>query len=233
MKHIVVTGGARGIGRAIVEQLAGAGYTVTATYKGSKEAANEIAGKYPNVTFCRVDLENRKELDEFITQLNAGPAVDVLVNNAGIYVGKPFENMSEAELYQQVDLNFAAPARLMHGLLPGLQKSKIPLVINISSQAATGKLTGEAMYSAVKAALTTLSFVLRAELNQKGIRFVSVEPFGVNTYGIPEPSEMVLPEELAKLIQYAVELPEHLQLDTLSVSHISQARPDFPDWIER
>ena len=233
MKHIVVTGGGRGIGRAIVEELAKAGYKITSTYNESEKASKEVTAKYPTVTYKQLDLENRKSLNEFIDELNEGPDVDVLVNNAGIYVGKPFENMTEAELYQQTDLNFAAPARLVHGLLPSLKKSKAPLIINISSQAATGKLTGEAMYSSVKAALTTLSFVLRAELNPQGVRIVSVEPFGVNTYGIPEPSGMVLPEELAKLIRYAIELPDHLQLDTLSVSHIKQARADYPEWIER
>lgn len=233
MKHILVTGGARGIGRAIVEELAAAGYTITATYNQSKAAAEEVTKKYPKVTYLSVDLENRKDLDAFIDKLNKGPAIDVLVNNAGIYTGKAFEKMTEVELYQQVDLNLATPARLMQGLLPSLKKAKAPLIINISSQAVNAKLTGEAMYSAVKTAVTTLSYVLRAELNQKGIRLVSVEPFGVNTYGIPEPSGLVLPSELASIIRYAVEAPDHLQLDTISVSNIKQPRPDFPEWVEQ
>jgi len=89
------------------------------------------------------------------------------------------------------------------------------------------------MYSAVKAAVSTLSYVLRAELNPEGIRVTAVEPYGVNTYGIPEPSGIMLPEDLAKTIRYVVELPDHLQLDTVCMSHIKQTRPDYPGWIQR
>jgi 3-oxoacyl-[acyl-carrier protein] reductase len=233
MKHVVVTGGARGIGKAIVEELAGHQYNVTATYHKSKKSADSVVAKYPNVRYVAVDLEDRQALDAFIRQLTEGEAIDVLINNAGVYVGKAFEKMTEAELYQQSDLNFAAPARMIQGLLPALKKAKAPLVINISSQAAHGRLTGEAMYSAAKAAVSTLSYVLRAELNPEGIRVTAVEPYGVNTYGIPEPSSMILPEELARTVRYAIELPDHLQLDTVCMSHVKQSRPDYPDWIER
>lgn len=232
MKHVVVTGGARGIGKAIVEELASNGYEVTATYHDSQKVAEEITAKYPSVTYKHVDLEDRKELDKLIKELSTKP-IDIIINNAGVYVGKRFTKMTEAELYRQVDLNFAAPARLIQGLVPALEKSKTPIVVNISSQSTTGKLTGEAMYSAVKAALSTLADVLRAELNQKGIRFVTFEPFGVNTYGVPEPSNMILPKDLAQIVRQAIEVPDHIQLDTIRVSHIKQDRPDFPEWVEK
>ncbi len=233
MKHILITGGAKGIGRAIVEELAARDHKITATYNSSKAAADSIMKKFPNVQYVRVDLEDRQALDACIRKLvKAGP-IDVLINNAGIYLGKAFEKMSEAELYQQADLLIAAPARLIQGLLPSLKKSESPLIVNISSQAVQARLTGEAMYSAAKSAISTLSHVLRAELNPQGVRVTTVEPFGVNTYGIPEPSNLILPEDLAKLVRYAIEMPPHLQLDTFSVSHLKQARPDFPEWVEK
>lgn len=233
MKHILITGGAKGIGKALVEELATGDYKITATCNESKTAAKQVAAKLPNVEYVTVNLEDRKALDAFVAKMLKADPVDVLINNAGIYVGKPFEKMSKAELYQQVDLNLAAPALLIHELLPSLKKTQAPLIINVSSQAVHEHITGEAIYSAVKSAITTLSHVLRAELNPQGIRLVTVEPFAVNTYGIPEPSGMVLPEELAKTMRYAIELPDHLQLDTIGMSHIKQTRPDYPDWIER
>jgi 3-oxoacyl-[acyl-carrier protein] reductase len=233
MKHVFVTGGAKGIGKAIVEELAAHGYKITATYNSSKAAAETIMAKYPNVKFVAVDLEDRKTLDACIKQLLRAEPIDVLINNAGIYLGKAFEKMSETELYQQADLLFTAPARLIQGLLPSLKKSEAPLIINIASQAVQARLTGEAMYSAVKSAVATLSYVLRAELNPKGVRITTVEPFGVNTYGIPEPSNLILPGDLAQLVRYAIELPPHLQLDTLGVSHIDQSRPDYPELVEK
>jgi NAD(P)-dependent dehydrogenase (short-subunit alcohol dehydrogenase family) len=234
MKHILVTGGAKGIGRAIVEALAAAAeYKITATYFGSNAAADEIAASYPAVRFVKVDLQDRQALAAFITDLLAAEPIDVLVNNAGLYVGKPFENMTLDEVFQQIDLNFTAPTQLIHGLLPLLKKAKAPLIINISSQAVHERISGEAMYTAVKTALSTLAYVLRAELNPEGVRFVTVEPFGVNTYGLDEPSSMILPEELAKMVLYAIEMPDHLQLDNLGISHLKQSRPDYPDWIEQ
>jgi 3-oxoacyl-[acyl-carrier protein] reductase len=233
MKHVFITGGAKGIGRAIVEELAAQDYKITAVYNQSKATADALMKKYPNVRFTKADLEDRQELDGLIERLSKGEPIDVLINNAGIYLGKAFERMTEAELYQQSDLLLAAPSRLMQGLLPSLTKAEAPMIINISSQAAHGRLTGESMYSAVKAAMSTLSYVLRAELNPKGIRVTAVEPYGVNTYGIPEPSDMLLPRELARTARYVIELPPHLQIDTVVMSHIKQARPDYPEWVER
>jgi len=233
MKHIVVTGGAKGIGRAIVENLATGDYKITATYNGSKDAADELAKKYPNVQFVKVNLQDRAAVAKCIQELSKLGPIDVLINNAGLYVGKPFATMTEAELLQQADLNFTSLAQLTHGLLPVLREAKAPLIINVSSQAVHDHLTGEAMYTAAKAAVSMLSQVLRAELNPEGIRVTTVEPYGVNTYGIPEPSDMILPEELARTICYAIELPDHLQLDTIGMSHINQARPDYPEHIEK
>jgi NADP-dependent 3-hydroxy acid dehydrogenase YdfG len=189
--------------------------------------------KFPNVQYVQVDLENRQALDACIKKFVKTEPIDVLVNNAGIYMGKAFEKMTEVELFQQIDLLFAAPARLIQGLLPSLKRSKSPLIVNVSSQAVEARLTGEAMYSAAKSAVSTLSYVLRAELNPKGIRVTAVEPFGVNTYGIPEPSNLLPAEDLAKLIRYVIELPPHIQIDTISPSHIKQTRPDFPEWVEK
>ncbi len=231
-KKVLITGGARGIGKAIVEGLAKNDYEVIATYYSSDKVADSISEQYSNVTFRKVNLKDRKELDQFIADIKKS-AVDVLINNAGVWLGKPFAKMSADELFEQVDLNFAAPARLTHGLLPVLKKAKAPIIINISSQAAHPVYPGEAMYSAAKAGLSTLSQVLRAECNPLGIRAVTVEPWGVNTYGIEEPSGMVTPEELAQTIRYVIEAPDHLQLERIGISHIKQWRGDYPDWIEQ
>lgn len=226
MKKILVTGGARGIGKAIVDELAGAGHKVVATYHASKPSNGKV-------DYRKVNLEDREELDAFIDQVAKEEPIDVLINNAGIYLGKVFEKMTKEEMFEQIDLNFAAPSRLMHGLLPALKKSKTPLIINISSQAAHPIMPGEAMYSAVKSALSTLSSILRIELNPKRVRLTTIEPWGVNTYGIPEPSNMILPKELAQVIKYVVEAPDHIQFDTINLSHVKQWRANYPEWIEK
>lgn len=231
-KRVLVTGGAKGIGKALVEALASKDYKVVATYSGSKESAEKLNKKYQNVSFYQVDLTDRSALNTFITEIMNSKPFDVLINNAGIWLGKPFEKMSETELFEQIDLNFAAPARLTHGLLPNLKQAKAPLVINISSQAAQPVFPGEAMYSATKSALSTLSQVLRAELNPVGVRVLTVEPWGVNTYGLPEPSGLVPPEDLANIILQAIETPDYIQLEKVGISHVQQSRGSYPDWIE-
>lgn len=233
MKRVLVTGGARGFGRAIVEELAPKGYEIIATYFQSKEAADEIATKCPNVRFIEVDLRNRETLDSFVGDINKESLIDVLVSNAGIWIGGVFEKATKEDIYEQIDLNFTAPTMLLHGLLPLLKKAKSPLVINISSQAAHPVYPGEAIYSAVKSALSTLSQVLRTELNPHGIRVSTFEPWGVNTYGVTEPSGMILPQELAQVIRYVMEAPNHLQFDTINLSHIKQWRGEYPDFIEK
>lgn len=225
-KRVLVTGGARGIGRAVVEELSSHGYEVIATHYKTTPVAQQ------NVTYYRVNLRDKKQINDFLNEVNSDP-LDVLINNAGLWLGKSFEKTSEDELFEQVELNFAAPARLMQGLLPALKKSKAPMIINMSSQAAHPVYPGEAMYSAAKAALSTLSQVLRMELSPKGVRVITVEPWGVNTYGIAEPSGLVLPEELAQTIRYVIEAPEHLMIEKVGISHIKQWRGKYPDWIEK
>lgn len=226
-KRVLVTGGARGIGKAIVEELTKNGYEVIATYNETKPA------ELKNVTYYQVNLRDKKAINKFIRQIASSDTLDVLVNNAGKWRGKLFERMTEDELYEQVELNFAAPARLMHGLLPTLRKSSAPLIINISSQAAHPIYAGEAMYSAAKSALSTLSQVLRTELNPSGVRVVTVEPWGVNTYGGKEPSGKLLPGEVAKLVNYVISAPDHIQFDTVGVGHIKQWRGEYPGWLEK
>ncbi len=178
MKRVVVTGGAKGIGRAIVEELASGDYKIIATFYHSAASAKELNTALPNVQYHQVNLRDKNESSNFLNKLNKEAPVDVLINNAGIWLGKPFENMTEDELYEQAELNFTAPARIIHGLLPLLKKAKAPIIINISSQAANPIFPGEAMYSAAKSGLSTLSQVLRAELNPLGIRVITLEPWG-------------------------------------------------------
>jgi NAD(P)-dependent dehydrogenase (short-subunit alcohol dehydrogenase family) len=230
-KRVLITGGARGIGRAILEELAPQGHDILATYFTSEKAAKDLAAKFPNVRFIKVDLRDRKDLEQFVKEIS-GESLDVLVNNAGLWIGKPFAKMSSEELLEQIDLNLTAPALLTRKLLSNLKKSKAPLVVTISSQAANPIFPGEAMYSAVKAGLSTLTNVLRTELNPEGVRLTTFEPFGVNTYGADEPSNMIVPQELAAVVRYVIEGPDHLQLDRIGMSHINQWRGEYPEWIE-
>lgn len=226
-KKVLVTGGARGIGKAIVEELAKNGYEVIATYNSTKPA------NLANVIYYQVNLRDKKEINKFLKKITAEPAIDILVNNAGIWCGKLFEQMSEDELFEQVELNFAAPARLIKGLLPTLKESKAPLIINISSQAAHPLYAGEAMYSASKSAISTLSQVLRTELNPGGVRVVTVEPWRVDTYGTKEPNDKLLSSEVAELVLYITEAPAHIQFETVGIGHIKQWRGEYPKWIKK
>ena len=99
MKTVLVTGGARGIGKAIVEKFAKAGYNVVLNYSKSEEAAYQLAQTYPNVRTFKADISNKKEVINMIEFAEQEfKQIDILVNNAGISSTGLIQDLSEEEL---------------------------------------------------------------------------------------------------------------------------------------
>src|SRR4051794_8869114 len=94
-KIALVTGGSRGIGRAIVEQLAGAGATVVFTYRQDRAAAEEVVRTTPNTTAVRADQEDLDSLAAMFEPVRDG--LDILVNNAGTVSAGPIDKLEPKE----------------------------------------------------------------------------------------------------------------------------------------
>jgi len=192
-KVAFVTGGSRGIGAAIVERLAGEGAKVAFTYVNGKEKAEALAGKLGQagftVTAFQADSAVRGEISAVMAQVVANwGKLDIVVNNAGIYIGKPFEQHIMADYDQTMAVNVGA---VVEACLFASQKMEHSgRIITIGSNMADKvPAAGGTLYSMSKSALVGLTKGLARDLGGRGITVNLVQPGSTNTDMNPENSE--------------------------------------------
>ena len=212
--NIVVTGASKGIGHAIVRQLAGPDHTIIALSRNGlllEELREECLNKEPAsrvipVVFDLMNIpEREKELFDQIR--SAVSTIDVLINNAGFLVNKPFGQLEPEDVENCLKVNFSAPLYLIRCLMPLLEKATKSHVVNIGSmagQAGSKKFPGLSVYSSSKAALATLTECLAEEYKEKGIKFNCLALGAVQTEmlaeAFPDLKAPLQPEEMASFI---------------------------------
>ncbi|MCX7251007.1 MAG: 2-hydroxycyclohexanecarboxyl-CoA dehydrogenase [Burkholderiales bacterium] len=166
-KTVIVTGGAGGIGGATCRRFAAEGAKV-AVFDMNLEAAEKVAADIRatggQAAAFKCDITDRAAVDAAVaaTEAQLGP-VDVLVNNAGWDVFKPFVKTVPAEWSKLIDINLTGALHMLHAVLPGMSERKSGRIVNIASDAARGGSSGEAVYSACKGGLVALSKTLARE----------------------------------------------------------------------
>jgi NAD(P)-dependent dehydrogenase (short-subunit alcohol dehydrogenase family) len=180
-KRALVTGGARGLGRAMAQALAEAGADVaiaSRTLEDCRAAADEIAratGRR-SVAFA-VDLMRFDALEGFVRQVEDGfGAVDVLVNNAGINIRGEVQELDESDWDSVVDTNLKAPFMLARALGPRMCARGWGRVINLGSILSVIALAGRAPYASSKAGLLGLTRVLALEWAGRGVTVNAICP---------------------------------------------------------
>lgn len=180
MPTAVVTGAGIRLGKAIALGLAGAGYDLALHVHQSTEGAEEVAGKARalgrSVTVYRADLGSPRGVESLASTLReAHPAIDVLVNNAGIFERLAFEDITREHYHRMMGINLEAPFFLTQALLPALRAAPSPLVVNLTDIAAERAESHYAHYSASKAGLIMLTRALAVELAPR-VRVNAVSP---------------------------------------------------------
>lgn len=176
MPSVLVTGAARGIGRATVLRLANAGWDV---YAGVRSAADgdELSRSASRVTPLVFDIVNVDQVADAARQV---PALDAVVNNAGIAVLGPLEGLPLDELRRQLEVNVIGQIAVTQAFLPHLRTSRGRIVFTSSlSGRVVTPLSGA--YNASKFALEAAADALRLELRPWGIGVSLVEPAQVST----------------------------------------------------
>ena len=178
MKTVLVTGGAKGIGRAIVEKFAENGYRVILNYKTSKEKAEEIKSKYSNVEIYKADVSNFSEVKKMCEEVGD---IDILVNNAGIAQTKLFTDITETDWDNMINTNLKSVYNCTKCVLDYMIHKKEGKIINISSM--WGEIGGscEVHYSASKAGIIGLTKALSKELALSNIQVNCVSPGIIDT----------------------------------------------------
>lgn len=184
-KTIIVTGGGGGIGGATCQRLARDGAKV-AVFDMNLEAAQKVADAIKatggSAAAFQCDITNRAQVDAAVaaTIAQLGP-IDVLVNNAGWDVFKPFTKTVPAEWDRLIAINLTGALHMHHAVLPGMVERKTGRIVNVASDAARGGSSGEAVYSACKGGLVALSKTLAREHARQGITVNVVCPGPTDT----------------------------------------------------
>lgn len=178
----LITGGTRGIGRAIAERLAGAGWRVHATYRSDDQAARATAEASAGaIVTHRLDGSDAAAVEALIAELDAREPLTLLVNNAGQTVDRLVHQVMADEIAALFDTNVLAAMHFCRALLPRMQRRKGGDIINISSLASGNVRVGNAFYGASKAALERFSASLALEAIRFGIVVNTIAPGFVQT----------------------------------------------------
>lgn len=178
MKKVLVTGGARGIGRAICKAFADEGYFVVINYHKSREAAEELSRTLPNSAVFQADVANK---DEVARMIEAFPDIDVLVNNAGVSVFGVFDGVCEDEVRRLYEVNLFGTLNVSRAVLPFMIRRKSGVIINISSMWGESGASCEVDYSASKSAVIGFTKALAKEVGPCNIRVNCVCPGVIDT----------------------------------------------------
>lgn len=201
---VLVTGGSRGIGRGIVEQLAMQGAQVVFTYRGQQNLAEDVAATLRSQGYwCRAvqadvaDSEASRALVENIEQ-DWGPIYG-LVNNAGITADKSFLTMPAELWHQVIDTNLTGTALLTQAVLQQMMYRKEGRVVMMASVGGLRASSGQANYSATKAGLIALTRTLSHEVARFNILVNAVAPGFIATEmtsAMPEAAQAAIPKQV-------------------------------------
>jgi NAD(P)-dependent dehydrogenase (short-subunit alcohol dehydrogenase family) len=184
-KNIIITGTSRGIGFELALQFANAGHHVLAI---SRKTPIELI-ENSKITCLSIDLSNSDELDK-ITQFVKNSwqnKVDVLINNAGLLISKPFEQLTFSDFEQVYKVNVFAVAELTKICIPFMEKgSHVVTISSMGGIQGSMKFPGLAAYSSSKGAVITLSELLAEEYAAQGIAFNVLALGAVNTEMLQE-----------------------------------------------
>ncbi len=185
-KVAVVTGGARGIGKAISQMYAAEGAKVAIVYRGSKEAAdalvNEIAAKGGTAKAYQCDASDRAAVNACVeTILKDMNQIDILVNNAGVIKDGLFLRMEPEHWDLVVNTNLGGTYNFTKPIVESMFRNRRGRIINISSVAADRFNKGQCNYSASKGAINAFTKALAVEIASRGVNVNAIAPGFIET----------------------------------------------------
>lgn len=175
---VLVTGGSRGIGRAVVRALVAEGRKVAFTYRDGEEAARALEGESAGLARAwRLDLSDRARPGAIVPEIEAalGP-IEGLVNNAAIRRDALLAATPDADWDDVVDANLGGAFRCCRAVLPGMITRRSGSIVNVSSLTAMRGVAGQSSYGAAKAGLIGMTKSLAREVGRRNVRVNAVVP---------------------------------------------------------
>jgi len=179
-KHVLITGGSRGLGLVLARQLADAGARLSICSRDPNElsrAVSDLTERGARVVAVECDVTDRDRVREFVAVARQGNGpIDVLINNAGVIRVGPFEEMREADYAESLLVHFWAPFYTTAEILPEMKARRQGRIVNIASFGGKVAVPHLLPYAAGKFALVGFSNGLRAEVAEHGIVVTTVCP---------------------------------------------------------
>ncbi len=177
-KIALVTGGSRGIGAAIALRLASEGATVVITYASNKKAADTVVAQIKelgsNAIAVKANVSSKQDTESLIAEIKKLGKIDILVNNAAIFLGGPLEAANLDQFDQIFNINVRGVVAITLAVLPFINDGG--RIINISSGAARASFANFSFYSATKAAIEALTRGWAQELGKRQITVNAIAP---------------------------------------------------------
>lgn len=231
-KFIVVSGGTKGIGKAIIERFSANGFNIITCSRNLSDLEAlkaDIENKYNNsVHIVKADLSRQEEVKNFVQSiLNITDHVDVLVNNSGVFIPGQIHTEEEGTLEKMIDTNLYSAYHLSRGLIPSMKKQGAGHIFNMCSIASITAYASGGSYSISKFAMYGMSKSLREELKEFNIRVTAVLPGATYTAsweGVDIPEERFMKSEDVAEAVYAAH-----QMSPSSVMEEVVIRPQLGD----
>lgn len=170
-KVVLITGASSGIGKSIGEYLHQKGFTVFGSSRNPDRVPNSVFPLIP------LDVRDHESIQSAVAKVLAiSGRIDILINNAGVGITGPLEEIPASEIRNNFDTNFFGPIEMMRAVLPCMRQQRSGLIINITSIAAYMGLPYRSVYSASKGALQLITEGLRMEVKPFGIHISTVAP---------------------------------------------------------
>ena len=227
MKRYLITGASRGIGRAIAKKLAAPDVTLLLHGRDTVALADVCKAVQPScarVVRLIHDLAVAPGVSDLIAEVGKDP-LDLLVNNAGVAVVKPFGEITPVEWQQTLGVNVTAPFLLTQRFAPSMPPGAS--IVNILSIAAKTGFANWSAYCMSKFALEGFSQSVREELREHKIRVINIYPAATDTNiwnnieGEWPRERMISPEEVAGAVSYALSRPNDVALENISLSNLT------------
>lgn len=221
----VVTGGTKGIGKAIIERFAEAGFDVITCARSEQELIalkESIKEEYPDISLVvfKADLSQKAEVLAFIEFINSLKAsITVLVNNVGVFEAGQTHNEADGLLERMIETNLYSAYYVSRGLIDGMITNKKGHIFNMCSTASIMAYTNGGAYCISKFALYGFTKLLREELRTKGIKVTAILPGATFTPSwdgsdLP-PSRLMPPEDVAEAVWSAYNLSERTVIEEI------------------
>lgn len=225
-KVAIVTGGTKGIGKAIIEKLSSEGFDIATCSRNQdqlKDLKDEVEDKFGNKVYIqKVDVSDKKTLRDFASNiLKWNDDIQILVNNAGVFIPGKVTEEEDGSLEMMMSINTFSAYYLSRYILDSMKGKKGAYIFNICSTASVMPYVNGGSYCISKHAMLGFSKVLREELKEENIRVSAIMPGATYTSsweGVDLPkSRFIKSEDIAETIWSAYSLSENTVIEELIV----------------